>query len=373
MKRGVFFCVGQNIQDKSSGIGKKITTQHRVLVEKFEDVKLVNVDNEATLFDKMFFWCSLVPTPYKNRQVKAISSISIKDLDFIYIRKPTTTTALIHIIKLLRTENADLKIVMELPTYPSNEYRGIKRILSFFSSWQASRYRKYINRILTYSDDEIIWGINTIRTSNCIDCNEVRARNPINVAYNQINLIAVADFNYWHGYDRVIEGLIKYKHNPLTVYNVHLYLVGEGPELQRYKTLVRAGHVNDIVHFLGKKSGQDLDQIFDMCCIGLDAMGRHRSGVYYNSSLKGKEYGARGLPIVSGVKTELDAFPEYKYYFRVPANDDAIDVSAVIDFYKAVYKYCECETGVIQNIRSFTQEHFSYDFGYKELLEYLDK
>lgn len=42
-------------------------------------------------------------------------------------------------------------------------------------------------------------------------------------------------------------------------------------------------------------------------------MGRHRSGVSFNSSLKGKEYCAKGLIIVSGVKTELDLDGEFLY------------------------------------------------------------
>jgi hypothetical protein len=49
-----------------------------------------------------------------------------------------------------------------------------------------------------------------------------------------------------------------------------------------------------------------LNDIYNISDIAIDSLGRHRSNVMYNSTLKGKEYCAKGLPIVSGVKTEFD-------------------------------------------------------------------
>ncbi|MFK5655764.1 hypothetical protein ACIA4K_04025 [Lactobacillus delbrueckii subsp. bulgaricus] len=67
------------------------------------------------------------------------------------------------------------------------------------------------------------------------------------------------------------------------------------------------------VSMVGKKEKEELDYYYNICDIGIDSMGRHRSNVYYNSSLKGKEYLAKGLPIVLGVTTELDYIKDFRF------------------------------------------------------------
>ena len=77
--------------------------------------------------------------------------------------------------------------------------------------------------------------------------------------------------------------------------------------------------------------------LYDKADIALDCMGRHRVGVYYNSSLKGKEYCAYGVPIISGVETELDQRKEFQYYLRVPADDTILDMDDIVNYYHKCY------------------------------------
>ena len=100
-------------------------------------------------------------------------------------------------------------------------------------------------------------------------------------------------------------------------------------------------------------------------------MGRHRSGVFYNSSLKGKEYCAYGLVIVSGVRTELDNDATYKYYFRVPADDSPIDFNKVLDFYRTVTDNGRKRKEVKKEIMQYASEHFSMDVVLKPVLDYI--
>ena len=371
--KGIYFCVGQNLSDESSGIGKKINSQIDALRNSGYDMDVLDIENANNLIDKLFFWSGLISTPYKRRQIEAVKHADIEGADFVYIRKPTTTSALLTVLRDIKERNKKIKVVMELPTYPSSEYIGIKKILNIYSKYAEKRLHRYVDRILTYSRDTNVWGIKAIPTTNCINCKNIKAKSDCDIDSNKINLIAVADFNYWHGYDRTIEGIKKYySDDKRRDYDVELYLVGGGKELDNYKRIVASEpDISEHVHFCGKLFGSDLDDVFEISHIGLDAMGRHRSGVTYNSSLKGKEYGGRGLPIVSGVETELDYDNEYKYYMRVPADDTPVDIWKVVEFYREVYKKQESPQKVIREIREYTEKNFDYSTGYKTLVGYL--
>lgn len=180
-------------------------------------------------------------------------------------------------------------------------------------------------------------------------------------------MISVADYNFWHGYDRLIKGMKNYYTSGNITKKVYYHIVGDGPSLHEYIKLVEKCKLNEYVMFEGKKYGSELDDIYDKCNLAIDALGRHRSKVYYNSSLKGKEYGAKGLPIVSGVKTDLDLLKDYKYYFRVPADDSDIIIEDIISFYNEVYEN-SCEEEIINNIRMYNKNMFDFSNAFKPVL-----
>src|SRR5690606_9061528 len=70
------------------------------------------------------------------------------------------------------------------------------------------RLRRYIDTILTYSKDEEIFNIPTIQLSNTI--NNTIVKKKATYTDGVINVIAVANFSFWHGYDRFLKGLSEY-------------------------------------------------------------------------------------------------------------------------------------------------------------------
>lgn len=194
---------------------------------------------------------------------------------------------------------------------------------------------------MTFSNDRKIFNIETIQISNGVDFKNVPLKkNSLksnSLKSNSINLIGVASISHWHGYDRVIEGLKLYLDSDPDV-NVIFNIVGDGnPKvLNDYKEKVSKYNLTDNVVFHGKLTGNKLNDVFDLSDIGVDALGRHRSKVFYNSSLKGKEYLARGLPIISGVRTELDDMHGFPAYLRIPANDSPVDIYEVKNFFSDI-------------------------------------
>lgn len=300
------------------------------------------------------------------------------DYSFIYLRRPWyMNTDTPHFLMKMKKRNPSIKIVVEVPTYDaaSSDRGEINHWHMWPLYWKNKIATKKIascaDRILTFSKDKTIYGVSTICTCNAIDPNTIRCINYINSDNHTINLVACSSMAFWHGFDRVIEGMHNYKCLGNSNFRVVFHLIGDGEELNNYRSMViKYGLEKDVI-FYGYKSGKELDDIYDHCDIAIDSMGRHRSNVYYNSSLKGKEYLAKGLPVISGVRNELDDDPDFKYYLRVPADDTPVDIDAIINFYNFVYNSGESRSEIIEQISDYASKNFSYNASFKPLVDYL--
>lgn len=272
------------------------------------------------------------------------------------------------ILYLRKLRKKNVRIYIEIPTYPyDNEMK--KKKLFYKDKIMRNFLYRYVDKVFTYSNDKYIFRIPCINISNFVDCNKIlpRANKSNN---NEVNIIAVATLAFWHGYDRAIKGLHNYYLNTNNKVIVKLHFVGDGPILDDYKKMVKEYHLEKYVVFYGAKKGVELSNIYDICDIALDSLGRHRSGIFYNSSLKGKEYMAKGLPIISGVATELDSIDNYLYYLRVPADDSPLDINEICLFYEKVYGN-QSKKEVIKSISSKAKEMFNIDIAMQPIIEEL--
>ena len=356
---GIFFSEGLELNKADKlGIERKVVLQIECL-KKIGNVTSVNLEiNKNDKLDRLKF---ILPFVKSNREKKREKLIEVVNdtTDYIYIRKPSLTIAFYKLLKKIKRKYPQIYIMLEIPTYPfHSEYKGISKLMILKSVHCEKKLKNVIDKIITYSDDEVIWGIPTLKTCNCVSYRDITPRSlDYKIKDKCIRMTCVANFMYWHGADRLINAIISYKGD----YKIYFNLVGEGKEIDKLKKLARRSK-NIIFH--GSKMGEELTKVFNETDIAIDALGRHRSGVYYNSSLKGKEYLARGIPVISAVKTELDSINDFKYYLRIPANESPIDINEIIKFFNNIYKNNE---GVITTeIRNFTERKFDYKYGFEE-------
>lgn len=181
-------------------------------------------------------------------------------------------------------------------------------------------------------------------------------------------MIAVASLGFWHGYDRMIMGLAEYYNSKeKDKRNIVFHLVGDGKELDKYHRMIEKYYLEDHVILYGKKVGQELDHLYDKCDIAVDTLGRHRSKIFYNSTIKGKDYLMKGLPIISGVKTELDSDIDFPYYLRVPADDTPIKMKSIISFYDKIYNNKDYDE-ISLRIRKYGLEKYNVNTCMKPIL-----
>ena len=319
-----------NVNNWGEGITNKINTQMKIFKENNFEVEYIMLKRKN---NKFLNYIERLTPLLSNNDYKKLNSI--KKNSVIYIRHFYFDLGFILSLNKIKS-NVDF-IILEIPTFPyDKELKGILKILSYKDYiWRHFIY-KYIDYVATYSNDKEIYGIQTVNVSNFVTSFE-HSVSKNNSDSNELNIIAVASLAYWHGYDRMIKGLYIYYKTSNPKKKIFFHLVGDGRVLKQLKSMVKKYGLDKYVIFYGRKSGKDLERIYEKCDIALDSLGRHRNNIYYNSSLKGKEYMAKGIPIVSGVKTELDNL-NLPFYMRVPADETPINVNKISNFYDSLLK-----------------------------------
>lgn len=361
--------------ESGSGISRKIQAQYDAFLHNGLDmdfcVPTIIDDNYCYTINNSIIdnlgkgKLSSIKSFYKYNKI--LDYIKSKNVKFVYIRYDIMKVAPPFLSFLKRIKSLGATIYMEIPTYPydgelpSNKLKY--RIRNYIEKNTRKYYYKYIDKIVTFSNDSQIFNIDTIQISNAVDSERITPREPLKHA--GINLIAVAMFNFWHGYDRLIKGLHDYYSSDYTD-DVHLYLVGKGKDnvLEDYQQLVDALNLNEHVTFCGVLYGDELDKMFDIADIGVGSLGRHRNGITHLKALKNVEYAVRGIPFIySEHNSDFDDKP---YVLKVSADDSNLDVNEIVKFYKSIdIKGCEIRKSIINElswdfqIRKITQSIYS--------------
>jgi glycosyltransferase involved in cell wall biosynthesis len=287
--------------------------------------------------------------------------------DFVYIRYHSSMAlGIIPCLKLLKYSNA--VVFLEIPTYPydgeKKDVSGIKKLFYMHEKRTRKKFKKYIDRIVTFSADEYIFGTKTIKISNGINWKDVNIARRIAVQ-GRIRLLSVARISWWHGYDRIISGLHEY-YKLHSFPMVELTLIGDGDKpnvISGLKVLSKEKDVDQYIHFVGPVPTDSLDEYFDVCDVAIGALGVHRKGLTRVKALKSREYAARGVPFVY---SEIDDdFEDKNYILKVPATDDPVDITRIVDFF---YKTKKIPSSDIRNSVSFLDWDIQMKAVYDELM-----
>lgn len=241
-------------------------------------------------------------------------------------------------VKKLRKASA--KVVMEIPTYPyEQEYDTLKRKMNLvFDKCFRGALARNLDYIVTFSDYDTIFGCPTIKISNGIDFSQIKLKEQINDTSKELRLIGVAEIHFWHGFDRLIEGLGEY-YKEEREYKVYFNLVGDffsEREREEIMTPIHQYHLENYVTLYGNKQGKELDDLFEKNDVGIGSLARHRSGITKIKTLKNREYAARGIPFIY---SEYDEdFEDKPYILKIPNDETPINILSIIAF-KDVSKF----------------------------------
>lgn len=352
-------CVGPD-----SGVERKVRAQHKALSE-YLDCELVILppaefsgSTKEKIIRRLPFTAAWRKWEYKGE---------FDDADFLYIRQVYHDDAFVRYLKDIRRNNPKIKIVYEVPTYPYDQQRALSLSSApFIAKEKISRktVAKLVDVIVTFYGQQEIWGVPCIPIMNGFDfsSSELKSREMT----EDIPMVSVASTAFWHGYNYMIEGLRDYYANGGEE-NIVYHMVGN--VLPEHKKMVEEFGLEKHVVFHGKQSGEGLGNIYNDCLLGINVLGVCTDGNPKSSSLKSREYGAYGLPIVSALP--IDYLPEdYKYLLVIPPVNEPVDIKKILDFYHRVYDADDCNV-VAEEIRSFAEKRCDMNITMKLVADWL--
>lgn len=265
-----------------------------------------------------------------------------KECRVIYIRYLCFDFGFLHFLRRIKKQKKNIKIIIEIPTYPFiGERIGlIKIIKAKKEEFFAQFLKKYVNRIvLTAGDFNYLYGVKVINAINGTDFSRISPRECSNhEKTTDIHIISVANMAFWHGYDRVLQGMAQYYKSD-NQRKVIYHIVGKGEIVSELRKYVKRMGIQDYVIFHGCKWGKELNRIYDQCEVGIEVLGKHRCKMAAVSSIKSSEYGAKGLPMISSVTIGIENRETMPYILKISSDETALEINQVILFYDKIYKY----------------------------------
>lgn len=316
-----------------------------------EDERTLDIQNRRVLINN-YYVRSVLDKQYQMRDIE--NYIEDKQYDACYIRYDFSDSGFIHLLKVLR--RVCRKIVLEFPTYPYDE-ENKKTFLSRVKLRIDAHYRKelckYVDYVVTfYAGNETIFEIPTIVIPNGFDFSTMNLSQE-KLPTDALHIIAVSSMREWHGYERFLEGMKNYYQAGGTR-NMVLHLVGNGRECPKYRSLVSEYGIQEHVVFEGAMQGNALDAVYEKCAIGIDSLARHRSGIDVLSSLKSREYGAKGIPMINSCKIDI-LEDDFRYLLRVPADESPINMDEVFCFYDQCFGSNRSRLEIGKEVRSYVE------------------
>ena len=276
------------------------------------------------------------------------------DGNIFYIRYRPFDYPLFSMIKKIK-KDLNGKVFLEIPTYPNWKealnFKDFPYLIKNIIFVQFLHF--YVDYVVTYSQHDTIYKIPTIKISNGIDIKPIRLKNDSRFS-DTLKIIAVANVEFWHGYDRLVEGMFQYYSKGKV--KVQFHIVGDGKAIPQIKTLVRKRSLENSVFFHGIKTGNELDILFDECHLAIGSLACHRKDIFFDSSLKTREYCARGIPFVNSSK--IDDIPVgFPYLYYVPQDETPIDIPDIINFITSIYEQKE---NMIFEMRKFAENELNW-------------
>lgn len=305
-------------------------------------------------------------------------NIQVQDnTDVLYFRTIEPSAKLVKYLNDIRRKHKMLRIVMEIPTYPF--------VLEDLSAVSIKRrINRHIGDLFLHKvvDRVVMIGMNHTMNSY-LNIPVIHATNGVTIenelisrhdyVESEINLIAVSGCYFWHGYERIIRGLGHYYKSTDRPYHVKLHMVGEGECLELYKSeALRYGLGDDNVIFYGALEGEDLNKVYELADISVNALAIHRKGLDIDGSLKSREAFSRGIPIITGAMTDIENEDVNEFILHLPPDESDIDINDIIDFYINIMEKIDAKS-MHMKISSLADKYYGWDNTFKDVLMYILK
>ncbi len=325
---------------------------------------LINNDKKTVIGKTHFGFPSYLHTLFYNDLHKAaVKAIESQKFDYVYWRSAPLWKSSVTVAKTAKKYGSTF--VYEIPTFPQTEAQmsGLRSLFVRYSKKFDQSFHNLIDAYVLIGEDAggKFRGKPAINIENGIDVSNVPVRKPM--CEDKLHILALASMSYWHGYDRLIRSLAQYKGNEKIV--IHMVGGNDGGCLDEWKELTTQLGLDDSVVFHGQMTGNALEEMFDMCDIGVNSLAMYRKGFAVTMELKAREYIARGLPFVCAVEDPALSDSEETFWLRI-SNDDSIpDMEQIVKFALDMKK----DISHVSKLRKLAENRMTWEMQYKKVFD----
>ena len=345
------------------------------------------VINQLRCFNESGLVCEFVYCPYADsrlrRGIGSLPSVpdgtlwpevdTLRDASFLYIRRPMySSKEFIGFLKAFRHQNPEAKVIIEIPSYPyDKEFSGISMQFALRKDRRyRNQWKKYVDYIADLSGEKTIFGLPVLPIINGIDLGTIRVRRPSYEMGGRIEMVFSAFFGPWHGCDLLLSGLANY-YQAGGNRDVVLHLAGGGNLINELAAKVKKLGIESHVVMHGALSQNQLDELFDQCSFAVGSLGLHRrSDNCRDSSLKTREYLAKGMPFVYAGQVDVFEVEPVDFCLQLSSVEQPIDINKIVSFHDALYGR-ESEDDLIARIREYAKKTVSMEKAMKAVIDTL--
>ncbi len=294
-------------------------------------------------------------------------ALAARHFDAVYMRYMPVYGNAPAVLRDFRRQGG--RLIVEHPTYPPEKGRvtsALRKPVFWYTDRVFARLEKQIDLYALIGDPcgDTLHGIPAMNIVNGVSADQLPLHAP-RPEGSAVQLLALASMSYWQGYDRLLRSLADYRGTvPVRI----LMAGGEGDgSLAAWKQLAHELGVSDRVVFTGPLSGEPLNDAVARCDIGIGGLGLHRIGQYRSTTLKLREYMARGLPFVYAV--EDPSIPQDdRFCLQLPNDDSPIDMEQLVRFSLR----SRSEPGLAEEMRAYAKQHMSWEGALAEVFRRAD-
>ena len=295
--------------------------------------------------------------------------------DFVYFREMPIISPANQIARIIMSKH--IFLIYEIPTYLGDE-----KYISTYKNKEESLYRRFVFMIsnlnlrkfihsiglvvaIGHKTNGVVFKRPALNISNGIDVSKLELRT-IKINESEIHMLLLASMCYWHGYERVIKSLASY-HGKEKIY---LHFVGDDGDgsLSKWKFMVKELNLDKSTIFHGPVFGDELTDLINHMDIGIGSLGLYKENLYSASTMKAKEYMARGLPFVyAGEDPSIDEL--LPYVLEVRNDDSDIDMNHLVYFAQKVRLIDELPI----KMRQYALNSMTWESQFNMIFEFINK
>lgn len=315
-----------------------------------DNTKLLNIDTQSLIYSKIWYFGRF----YRYLTVP----LTAQNFDLIIFRYSPISIGLNRLASKVLKKNPEVKLVIDLPTYPFTKEYGIgKNLVLKFLEGQKSKHSRYFNAILHLGKEEEIFGIPTLKMSNGVNVERYHPKSNFETASDKMRLIFIGSLFKWQNLQALLLAANEYLTEKPNI-DFSLKIIGTGPELKNLQDLAMSKPLLlSRVFFIPPLYGSELDAYINESDIGIGYLGGSNRGVTTLSPLKHRHFAARGLPFVYRCIDE--DFENNNFAYKM--NDQNLSKESIYQLVEWYLSFYEHYNETSETLRDFAERQLSWE------------